>query len=185
MARRVMEIALALTIVTTMLSTYVSAQSGCTTAIISLAPCLNYISGNTSTPSSSCCSALASIVKSQPRCLCTVLNGGASSLGVAINQTKALELPGACKVQTPPVSQCNAVAGAPAATPTASPTTPSTTPATPSTTSTPSVPSVPSGSSGSKSTPSTTSESSDAKSNKSAMMSILFLASCASLALVI
>ncbi|KAK1306039.1 hypothetical protein QJS10_CPA10g00752 [Acorus calamus] len=84
-----------------------SAQSGCTTAIIGLAPCLNYITGNTSTPASSCCSQLASVVKSNPRCLCSLLNGGGSSFGINVNQTLALALPGACNVQTPPVSQCN------------------------------------------------------------------------------
>ncbi|KAL8260024.1 hypothetical protein R6Q59_027977 [Mikania micrantha] len=83
-------------------------SSGCTSVLISLSPCLNYISGNTSTPSSGCCTQLASVVQSQPQCLCQVLNGGGSSLGLNINQTQALELPNACNVQTPPTSQCNA-----------------------------------------------------------------------------
>lgn len=93
--------------VMTMLSFNVSAQtSGCMTTIVSLSSCLNYISGNSSTPSSSCCSTLSSVVKNEPQCLCVLLNGGASSFGVTINATKALELPPACKVQTPPVSLC-------------------------------------------------------------------------------
>ncbi|KAI3511546.1 hypothetical protein L1887_18701 [Cichorium endivia] len=83
-------------------------SSGCTSVLISLSPCLNYISGNTSTPSSGCCSQLASVVQSQPQCLCQVLNGGGSSLGLSINQTQALALPEACNVQTPPTSRCNA-----------------------------------------------------------------------------
>ncbi|XP_019421680.1 PREDICTED: non-specific lipid transfer protein GPI-anchored 2-like isoform X3 [Lupinus angustifolius] len=82
-------------------------QSSCVTTLISLSPCLNYISGNSSTPSSGCCSQLASVVRSSPQCLCQVLNGGGSSLGININQTQALALPGACNVQTPPTSQCN------------------------------------------------------------------------------
>lgn len=82
-------------------------SSGCTSALISLSPCLNYISGNTSTPSSGCCTQLSSVVQSQPECLCQVLNGGGSSLGLNINQTQALELPKACNVQTPPTSRCN------------------------------------------------------------------------------
>ncbi|XP_076915582.1 non-specific lipid transfer protein GPI-anchored 5-like [Bidens hawaiensis] len=86
-----------------------TAQSlGCTSVLISMSPCLNYISGNTSTPSTACCSQLASVVQSQPQCLCQVLNGGGSSLGININQTQALELPKACNVQTPPTSQCDA-----------------------------------------------------------------------------
>ncbi|GKV48570.1 hypothetical protein SLEP1_g55370 [Rubroshorea leprosula] len=96
-----------------------TAQSGCTKEVISLSPCLNYITGNSTTPSSSCCSQLANVVQSQPQCLCTVVNGGAaSSLGISINQTLALSLPGACNVQTPPVSQCNGAASPPAALPT-------------------------------------------------------------------
>ncbi|KAL4578437.1 hypothetical protein LXL04_014560 [Taraxacum kok-saghyz] len=83
-------------------------SSGCTNVIISMSPCVNYISGNSSTPSSGCCTQLASVVKSQPQCLCEVLNGGGSSLGLNINQTQALELPKACNVQTPPTTQCNA-----------------------------------------------------------------------------
>ncbi|KAF5193964.1 Bifunctional inhibitor/lipid-transfer protein/seed storage 2S albumin superfamily protein [Thalictrum thalictroides] len=84
------------------------AQSGCTTALISLSPCLTFINGNSSTPSSSCCSQLANVVRSQPRCLCAIVNGGGASLGITINQTQALALPGSCNVQTPPVSRCNA-----------------------------------------------------------------------------
>ncbi|KAA8543261.1 hypothetical protein F0562_021244 [Nyssa sinensis] len=83
------------------------AQSSCTNVIISLSPCLNYITGNSSTPSSGCCSQLATVVRSQPQCLCEVINGGASSLGININQTLALALPNACNVQTPPISRCN------------------------------------------------------------------------------
>ncbi|KAG1347748.1 non-specific lipid transfer protein GPI-anchored 2 [Cocos nucifera] len=160
MAPTANKIGLALALMS-MLLAHASAQSGCTTVIVSLAPCLNYITGNSSTPSPSCCSQLASIVQSQPRCLCTVLNGGASSLGITINQTRALALPGACKVQTPPVSQCNAVGSGPAAAPAESPKAP-TTPATPSTPSTPanpspetpSTPSVPSGAPTTPSSPS-------------------------------
>ncbi|PWA85975.1 non-specific lipid transfer protein GPI-anchored 2 [Artemisia annua] len=84
------------------------AQSGCTTALISLSPCLAFVTSNSpSTPSSSCCSQLSNVVKSQPQCLCSLLNGGGPNLGISINQTAALSLPGACNVQTPPVSQCN------------------------------------------------------------------------------
>lgn len=98
---------LAVGLAMSMLLGLASAQSGCTTVIIGLAPCLSYIAGNASTPSSSCCSQLANVVQSQPACLCSVLNGGASSLGVTVNQTRALALPGACRVQTPAVSECN------------------------------------------------------------------------------
>ncbi|PKI39495.1 hypothetical protein CRG98_040104 [Punica granatum] len=45
-------------------------SSDCTNVLISMSPCLNYISGNSSTPSTNCCSQLASVVRSQPQCLC-------------------------------------------------------------------------------------------------------------------
>ncbi|KAF3657372.1 putative non-specific lipid-transfer protein-like protein-like [Capsicum annuum] len=100
----------------------VVAQSSddCTNVLISMSPCLNYITGNSTAPSSGCCTQLGTVVKNNPSCLCQVLNGGASNLGLNINQTQALALPTACKVQTPPLSQCNANSpnSSPAGTPT-------------------------------------------------------------------
>ncbi|KAJ6938771.1 hypothetical protein NC651_005264 [Populus alba x Populus x berolinensis] len=143
-----------------------TAQSGCTTALMGLAPCLNYVTGNSSTPSSSCCSQLATIVQSQPQCLCTLVNGGGSSFGLAINQTLALALPGACNVKTPPASQCKAAnvpATSPASSPVLSPPADSSdaTPEAPTTVTTPeapttvTTPSIPAGS-GSKTVPTST-----------------------------
>ncbi|KAJ6796904.1 non-specific lipid-transfer protein-like protein [Iris pallida] len=190
MASRVMEISLALALVSVLFAHHASAQPAtCTTAIVSLAPCLGYITGNSSTPSSSCCTQLDSVVKTQAQCLCTLLNGGASSFGLSINQTQALALPGACKVQTPPLSQCNAAA--PAQSPTATPDTPAAVPSAPTTPSTPAgsspaapstppVPKVPSGK-GSNAVP--TAESSDGSSyisTSSMMFSTLFLVLCIS-----
>ncbi|XP_022769839.1 non-specific lipid-transfer protein-like protein At2g13820 [Durio zibethinus] len=83
-------------------------SSSCTSVLISMSPCLDYIQGNSSTPSSSCCSQLANVVRSQAQCLCEVLNGGASSVGVNVNRTQAMALPTVCNVKTPPASQCNA-----------------------------------------------------------------------------
>ncbi|XP_072973098.1 non-specific lipid transfer protein GPI-anchored 15-like [Typha angustifolia] len=124
MAFRGVQLVLAMTLVATLSSGASGQSNSCTSALVSLSPCLNYITGNETTPSSSCCSQLASVVQSDPQCLCMVLNSGnssASSLGINVNVTQALALPAACKVQTPPVSQCKATSG-----PTASPGTPST-----------------------------------------------------------
>ncbi|KAG8098520.1 hypothetical protein GUJ93_ZPchr0013g34072 [Zizania palustris] len=102
------------------------AQSGCTAALINLYPCLNYISGNETTPTRTCCTQLASVVLSQPQCLCTAIGGGSSAAlgGITIDKTRALQLPKACNVETPPASQCNtAGANTPGA---ATPTTPAT-----------------------------------------------------------
>ncbi|KAL9410635.1 hypothetical protein AB3S75_044417 [Citrus x aurantiifolia] len=99
--------------IATMLCARTMAQSDCTNVLIGMTPCLSYVSGSSSTPSAQCCSQLASVVRSNPRCLCMVLGDGGSSLGVSINQTLALALPGACNVQTPPVSRCNEAADGP------------------------------------------------------------------------
>ncbi|CAL1396651.1 unnamed protein product [Linum trigynum] len=80
-------------------------SSDCTPLLLGLQPCLPYITGNTSTPAKTCCTQLANVVKVSPTCLCQLLDG---SFGVSgINRTRALELPAACNVQTPPASTCN------------------------------------------------------------------------------
>ncbi|XP_010259095.1 PREDICTED: non-specific lipid-transfer protein-like protein At2g13820 [Nelumbo nucifera] len=166
MAPRGTELALVAILVTMLWARAAAQSSSCTNVIISMSSCLNYITGNSSTPSSSCCSELASVVKSQPQCLCQVLNGGASSLGIEINQTRSLAMPKACNVQTPPASLCNAIS--PAGTLPANKTTPST-------------PSTPSG--GGSKTTSTGSNTSDGSSNKmtfSLLLFLLFVASYAS-----
>ncbi|CAI0374604.1 unnamed protein product [Linum tenue] len=84
-------------------------SSSCTNTLVSLSPCLDYITGNSTTPTRSCCTQLGNVAGSQPECLCQVIGGGGggNSLGININQTQALALPAACKVQTPPASSCN------------------------------------------------------------------------------
>ncbi|KAL8530581.1 hypothetical protein ACS0TY_007566 [Phlomoides rotata] len=116
------------------------AQTSCTRTLIGLSPCLNYVTGNSSTPSSSCCSQLSNVVTSQPQCLCLLLNNTASSYGYNVNQTLALALPTVCNVQTPPISRCSAANG-----PSASPDTPQSPQAdSPSDDETPDVPETPS-----------------------------------------
>ncbi|KAF9673733.1 hypothetical protein SADUNF_Sadunf10G0054800 [Salix dunnii] len=136
MANTAMSIGLAMVLVTTLWAGAM-AQSDCTNVLISMSPCLNYITGNSSTPSSQCCTQLSSVVRSSPQCLCQVLKGGGSSLGINVNQTQALALPGACKVQTPPISSCNN-----GASPAASPAGATDTPSTPSGTGSKTVPST-------------------------------------------
>lgn len=84
-------------------------QSSCINVLLSLSPCLDYITGVSSTPSSNCCSQLASVMSSQPQCLCEVVNGDASSIAASLNlnQTQALGIPTACNLQTPPISTCS------------------------------------------------------------------------------
>ncbi|KAL8129247.1 hypothetical protein V2J09_018402 [Rumex salicifolius] len=98
-------------------------SSNCMNVIISMSPCLDYIMGNSTTPTTGCCTQLASVVQSEPKCLCQVINGGGdvASLGISINRTIALQLPSACNVHTPSISRCNDVTS-----PSGSPSTPST-----------------------------------------------------------
>ena len=91
----------------TLLYASATAQSSCKNEIVSLFPCLDYVTGNSSTPTTGCCTQLANVVKSQPECLCLIIGGEGSSLG--INQTLALALPAACNVQTPRVSLCKSM----------------------------------------------------------------------------
>lgn len=84
------------------------AQLGCMWVIISMAPCQGYVTDNTSTPSSSSCYLqLASVLRSWPVCLCSVLNGGTTSFEVTVNQAHALAMPAACNIQTPSIFDCD------------------------------------------------------------------------------
>ncbi|XP_077247267.1 non-specific lipid transfer protein GPI-anchored 5-like [Tasmannia lanceolata] len=123
MALRGMNMGLVMVLVMTLWAGAMAQQS-CINAITNLMPCLNYITGNSSVPSPACCSQLAGVVRSQPQCLCLVINGTAASLGLNINQTLAMQLPTACNVQTPSVSICTASSApetAPASSPSFSP----------------------------------------------------------------
>ncbi|XP_062210194.1 non-specific lipid transfer protein GPI-anchored 11-like [Phragmites australis] len=80
----------------------------CTDALVSLAGCLSYVQeGSTvTTPDPSCCSGLKDVVRKEVACLCQAFQGG-QDYGVTLNMTKALQLPAACKVKTPPFSKCH------------------------------------------------------------------------------
>ncbi|GJN30552.1 hypothetical protein PR202_gb18865 [Eleusine coracana subsp. coracana] len=77
----------------------------CTNALVSLAGCLSYVQeGSTvTTPDPTCCSGLKDVVRNEVACLCQAFQGG-QDFGVALNMTKALQLPAACNVKTPPFS---------------------------------------------------------------------------------
>ncbi|GER31056.1 lipid-transfer protein [Striga asiatica] len=117
-----------LTLIITILWAGTEAQSNdCTNVLISMSPCLDYISGNSSSgPSSGCCTQLRTVVGTHPQCLCQLLNSN-SNLGLNINQTQALALPAACNVPTPPTSQCrNVAAASPSGSPGSRPNSPNT-----------------------------------------------------------
>ncbi|CAH8250989.1 unnamed protein product [Arabidopsis lyrata] len=99
---------LALVIATVLYGGATTVQAGCNDALTSLSPCLNYLNGGSTSPSSNCCSQFSTVVQSSPECLCYVVNSNESSFsGFKFNRTLALNLPTACNVQTPSPSQCN------------------------------------------------------------------------------
>ncbi|KAK6130218.1 hypothetical protein DH2020_036028 [Rehmannia glutinosa] len=63
--RGIFEIATLILSIVAILSAGTMAQSGCTSVLISMASCLNYVTGSAATPSASCCSALANVVRTR------------------------------------------------------------------------------------------------------------------------
>uniref|UniRef100_A0A1J3EC09 Non-specific lipid-transfer protein-like protein n=1 Tax=Noccaea caerulescens TaxID=107243 RepID=A0A1J3EC09_NOCCA len=86
-------------------------SSSCVTTLTTLSPCLAYITGNSTTPTQTCCSQLDSVIKSSPQCICSAVNSPIPNIGLNINRTQALQLPNACNIQAPPLTQCNAATG--------------------------------------------------------------------------
>ncbi|XP_072978852.1 non-specific lipid transfer protein GPI-anchored 5-like [Typha angustifolia] len=83
------------------------AQANCVQTLLSMMPCLDYITDHEPSPPSGCCINLSNVLGSQPLCLCHILNGDvAKLLGIQIDQNRALALPGFCNLQTPPISEC-------------------------------------------------------------------------------
>lgn len=82
-------------------------QPGCSDALTSLFPCLGYLTGGSSSPTSNCCNQFFTVVQSSPECLCMVVNSKENSFsGFSFNRTLALNLPTVCNVQTPSPSHC-------------------------------------------------------------------------------
>ncbi|KAK1267552.1 hypothetical protein QJS04_geneDACA023222 [Acorus gramineus] len=80
----------------------------CNNAILGLVDCLSYVQkgSNTTKPEKSCCTGLEGLVKAgEVGCLCEVLKSS-SSFGITLDFNKALGLPSACGVSTPPISKC-------------------------------------------------------------------------------
>uniref|UniRef100_A0A7N0VJ26 Bifunctional inhibitor/plant lipid transfer protein/seed storage helical domain-containing protein n=1 Tax=Kalanchoe fedtschenkoi TaxID=63787 RepID=A0A7N0VJ26_KALFE len=92
------------------------AGTDCMTLLFGAADCLSYVEegSNLTVPEKACCPELATLVNTNPICLCQLLNKG-NSLGIAIDVKKALALPSACKVQTPDPSLCALINGGPPA----------------------------------------------------------------------
>ncbi|KAG6550390.1 hypothetical protein Mapa_008353 [Marchantia paleacea] len=70
----------------------------CNPQLTQLAPCLAFVTGQSSPPSGDCCTNLREVVGTAPSCLCTLLEGGVSGL----NTTLAMQLPMYCNVEVNP-----------------------------------------------------------------------------------
>ncbi|GMJ09104.1 glycosylphosphatidylinositol-anchored lipid protein transfer 15 [Hibiscus trionum] len=160
MASRGLDMGMGLVLVA-MLWAGTNAQS-CTSALTSLVPCLNYITGNMSTPSSTCCSQLRT----------------RGFVGNYHKPDSGHATPWCLSGATPPVSQCNGgTPGTPsAASPAGSPSDSSG--ETPEGATSPSESDIPSGT-GSKTVPSIDGGSSDASISKASLVLVLFLVSIA------
>lgn len=83
--------------------------ANCTDAFLNLTGCLSYaaVGSNDTAPGGDCCPELAGLIDSDPICVCELLAGGAESLGIAIDNARALRLPSLCRLDAPPVSLCS------------------------------------------------------------------------------
>ncbi|XP_058084915.1 non-specific lipid transfer protein GPI-anchored 30-like [Magnolia sinica] len=82
-------------------------QAQDTSCLTQLVPCLSYLNSTSTTPPSSCCNPLKSVIQSNPQCLCSMITSNAGgTLGGAINMTQALLLPARCG-ESVNASSCN------------------------------------------------------------------------------
>ncbi|OAY76063.1 Non-specific lipid transfer protein GPI-anchored 2 [Ananas comosus] len=83
----------------------VQADSSCLNSLLSMTSCISYVSDESSEVSPLCCPSISAVLASQPLCLCYILNGEVGKLlGKPIDESRALGLPGLCKLTTPPIS---------------------------------------------------------------------------------
>lgn len=100
MATRINAIAIVLMLASILLAALVSC-SPCDDEISRLTPCYSYIEGS-SKPASDCCSHLSEVAEAKPECLCRVMHSDNN-----LNRSRAIGLPKACNVTTPPANLCN------------------------------------------------------------------------------
>lgn len=104
--RIILSVLVALPILMTSVTGQIS--TGCTNSMISsFTPCLNFItgsSGNGSSPTRDCCSALSSALQNGVECACLILTGNVP-FQLPINRTMAISLPRACNMASVPL-QC-------------------------------------------------------------------------------
>ncbi|XP_030522692.1 non-specific lipid transfer protein GPI-anchored 12 isoform X3 [Rhodamnia argentea] len=85
-------------------------SADCSNSLLNMSDCLTYVEAgsNVTAPDEKCCPELAGMVENSPACLCQLI-GKNNSFGIDIDVNRALRLPSACDVVTPPASLCAAV----------------------------------------------------------------------------
>ncbi|XP_008451079.2 non-specific lipid transfer protein GPI-anchored 2 isoform X2 [Cucumis melo] len=80
----------------------------CFTTLLNMSDCLSYVTAgsNDTKPNKQCCSELAGLVESSPKCLCELLSDP-DKVGLTIDVDRAMKLPSQCRVSTPPISLCS------------------------------------------------------------------------------
>ncbi|XP_074556514.1 non-specific lipid transfer protein GPI-anchored 31-like [Curcuma longa] len=86
----------------------------CMSAFLNLSGCLSYVmkGSNDTAPMAECCQEVSGTYDSNPICLCELLAGGANSMGISIDDGRALKLPSLCHLDGLSPSLC-AVIGIP------------------------------------------------------------------------
>ncbi|KAJ4964594.1 hypothetical protein NE237_016443 [Protea cynaroides] len=100
----------------------------CSSVIMNMVDCLSFVSNGSkeTKPQSTCCSGLKTVLKTSTNCLCEAYKNSAQ-YGIALNMTKALNLPSACGVSASAwtcgafAASTNSPNSAPAQSPTLSP----------------------------------------------------------------
>ncbi|XP_030452564.1 non-specific lipid transfer protein GPI-anchored 2 [Syzygium oleosum] len=85
-------------------------SADCLSTLLNMSDCLTYVEkgSNVTVPDKACCPELAGMVENSPVCLCELI-GQSNSFGIDLDMNRALKLPSACDVVTPPLSLCAAV----------------------------------------------------------------------------
>lgn len=79
----------------------------CTDQLMTLATCLNYVSGTAKMPTPDCCGGLKQVLSKSPKCLCILIKDHDDpSLGLKIDPELAMNLPASCHNAPANISQC-------------------------------------------------------------------------------
>lgn len=87
----------------------------CSSDFQKVMPCLEYATGKGNTPAKQCCDAVKDLQKSEPKCLCYIIqqahNGSVQVKSLGIQIDRLLQLPSACQLQNASASVCPKLLG--------------------------------------------------------------------------